>query len=128
MRLSEVVQGCDVVEVVGEDVEIKGLSCDTTLRSEGALFVCVRGANVDSHELWAQAISAGAAALMTEKRLEAPVPQVVVRDTRAAMSIAAANFYGNPAQKLKIVSVVGTNGKTTTTYSPKQPTPNEKGG
>jgi len=116
MRLSEVVQGCDVVEVVGEDVEIKGLSCDTTLRSEGALFVCVRGANVDSHELWAQAISAGAAALMTEKRLEAPVPQVVVRDTRAAMSIAAANFYGNPAQKLKIVSVVGTNGKTTTTY------------
>ncbi|HKY14164.1 MAG TPA: UDP-N-acetylmuramoyl-L-alanyl-D-glutamate--2,6-diaminopimelate ligase [Microthrixaceae bacterium] len=79
----------------------------------GALFVAVRGARTDGHEHAADAVDAGAAALLVDHELPIPVPQIVVADTRAAMALAAAACWGSPSLELAVVGVTGTNGKTT---------------
>src|SRR5919202_3927268 len=97
--------------------EIADLAYDTRAVSPGALFFCVRGANVDGHELAPQALEAGAAALVVERPLPtAHVPQLVVADSRAAMAVAADVFFGHPTHELDVVGVTGTNGKTTTAH------------
>src|SRR5918911_1138589 len=95
--------------------EIADLAYDTRSVSPGTLFFCVPGANVDGHELAPQALERGAAALVVERELPglAPVPQVVVEDSRAAMAVAADVFFGHPTHELDGVGVTGTNGKTT---------------
>src|SRR5438105_1456915 len=85
--------------------------------SPGALFFCVRGANVDGHELAPQAVEAGAAALVVERTVAGTdVPQIVVADSRAAMAVAADVFFGRPTHELEVAGVTGTNGKTTTAH------------
>src|SRR5919202_2374783 len=96
--------------------EIADLAYDTRAVSPGALFFCVRGANVDGHELAPQALALGAVALVVERELPAPVPQLVVDDSRAAMAVAADVFFGHPTHELDVVGVTGTNGKTTTAH------------
>src|ERR671932_103652 len=97
-------------------VEIADLAYDTRAVVPGSLFFCVRGANVDRHELAPQALERGAVALVVERPLDLPVPQVVVRDSRAAMAPAADVFFGEPTRELEVAGVTGTNGKTTTAY------------
>lgn len=58
----------------------------------------------------------GCAAIVCERKLETKIPQIIVPDSRVAMSLLAAQFYGNPAKKLKLIAVSGTNGKTTTCH------------
>src|SRR5919199_4991983 len=97
-------------------VEIADLAYDTRAVSSGALFFCVRGANVDGHALAPQALERGAAALVVERELPLPVPQLVVADSRAAMAVAADAFFGHPTHELEVAGVTGTNGKTTTAF------------
>ncbi len=89
---------------------------DSRLVRPGALFVALRGEHVDGHDFIPQAINAGAAAVVVEGELRMP-PHAVVRveSTRRALSAIAAAFYGDPSQRLAVVGVTGTNGKTTTT-------------
>ena len=82
----------------------------------GVIYSCVRGDTVDGHDFAASAVRNGAAALLCECELPIEVPQIIVPGTRAVMGEAAAVLYGNPADKMKMVGVTGTNGKTTTTY------------
>ncbi|MCL2370451.1 MAG: UDP-N-acetylmuramoyl-L-alanyl-D-glutamate--2,6-diaminopimelate ligase [Firmicutes bacterium] len=82
----------------------------------GSLFFCIEGSRTDGHNYAAEALSAGAVALVVSKKLDTDVPQILVSDTRAAMSEIAATFYGYPTGKLRIVGITGTNGKTTTSY------------
>ena len=93
---------------------------DVTYRSgdvrPGSLFFCVPGANVDGHDFAAEAVRAGANALVVERPLPLDVPQVVVRSVREAMGPISAELFGRPADRLTLVGVTGTNGKTTTTY------------
>jgi UDP-N-acetylmuramoyl-L-alanyl-D-glutamate--2,6-diaminopimelate ligase len=84
--------------------------------SDGSLFFCVRGAKVDGHDFAPQAAAAGAAALVVERELETPLPQVLVADSRAAMAPLAARFWGEPTRELEMAGITGTNGKTTTAY------------
>lgn len=103
----------------GTDLELSGLAYDTRALAPGNLFFCIRGTRHDGHELAAEAIAAGAAALVCERPVELPgmpVPQVVVSDARAAMGRLASPFYGEPSRKLQVAGVTGTNGKTTTTF------------
>ncbi len=100
----------------GGDAEITGLCASAARVRRGDLFFCYKGRAFDSHEVAAKAVRSGAVALVCERRLELPVPQIVVKDGRAAMTAAARTFYGRPDEKLKIVAVTGTNGKTTITY------------
>lgn len=116
MHLSEVLQGL-CYEIVGNpDIEVSSLACSTTEVKSGCMFFCIKGTQVDGHDLFRKAVGDGATVLVVERRLNTAVTQVIVEDVRATMACAAKQFYDNVADKLKIVCVVGTNGKTSTTY------------
>jgi len=100
----------------GRETEILDLAYDTRTVAEGALFFCVRGSRIDGHDLAGEAVARGAAALVVERALDAPVPQLVVAHTRAAMAVAADAFFGEPTKRLELAGVTGTNGKTTTSF------------
>jgi len=97
------------------DTEISAITCDSRLVEKGGLFFCIPGERADGHDYAGKAVQQGAAAIVTERDLELP-NQIIVPDSRIAYSTAAANFYGNPAKKLKLIGITGTNGKTTITY------------
>jgi UDP-N-acetylmuramoyl-L-alanyl-D-glutamate--2,6-diaminopimelate ligase len=113
MRLHELFP--DVAADLGM-VEITGLAYDEHGLSPGALFFCLRGARRDGHDFAAQAVSAGAAALVVSRPVAVDAPQVLVADVRKAVGPAAAAFYGHPTSELTVVGVTGTNGKTTNSY------------
>ncbi len=104
-------------EVVGRAAaEVRDLAYDAGAVGPGALFFCVPGHSADGHDFAAQAIGAGAVALVVERALELSVPQLVVSDARAAMAVAADEFFEHPTAELDVVGVTGTNGKTTTAF------------
>jgi UDP-N-acetylmuramoyl-L-alanyl-D-glutamate--2,6-diaminopimelate ligase len=98
------------------EVEIASLAYDSRRVEPGALFFCVPGEHSDGHDHAAQAVRAGAAALVVERPLGQGVPEVTVESVRAAMGPVAARFYGDPTAELRVVGVTGTNGKTTTAF------------
>jgi UDP-N-acetylmuramoyl-L-alanyl-D-glutamate--2,6-diaminopimelate ligase len=117
MDLERLVAALGAVEVVGRaPVAVRDLAYDARHVVPGSLFFCVPGANVDGHEFAAQAVDAGAVALVVERPLGLSVPQLVVGDARAAMAPVADEFFGKPTAELDVVGVTGTNGKTTTTF------------
>ena len=97
-------------------LEIADLAYDTRAAGPGSLFFCVPGSTVDGHDLAGDAVAAGAVALVVERLVDSPVPQVVVSSVRAAMPVAAGEFFGRPSQELEVAAVTGTNGKTTTAF------------
>jgi UDP-N-acetylmuramoyl-L-alanyl-D-glutamate--2,6-diaminopimelate ligase len=104
-------------EVVGrEPVEVLDLVYDARHARPGAVFFCVPGAHADGHDFAPQAVENGAVALVVERRLPVAVPQVVVPDARAAMPVAADEFFGRPTEELQVAGVTGTSGKTTTSF------------
>ena len=116
MRLLEVLQGVAIKKSQGKDVEITGISYDSREVKPGDLFVCIKGFKSDGHRYLDKAVQAGAAAALVSEEGNAAIPTVLVEDTRKAMALAACNFYGNPSEKIKVVGVTGTNGKTTVTH------------
>jgi UDP-N-acetylmuramoyl-L-alanyl-D-glutamate--2,6-diaminopimelate ligase len=96
--------------------EILDLAYDSRAVRPGALFFCIPGSNADGHDLAATAVQRGAVALVVERPLELPVPQLVVPSVRRAMPVAAALYFGAPSHELDVVAVTGTNGKTTTAF------------
>ncbi len=98
------------------DVEIGGLAFDSRAVEPRTLFFCVRGFTSDGHAFAPQAVARGAVALVVDHRLDLDVPQVLVRDVRAAMAPAAGAFHRHPTRELQVAGVTGTNGKTTTAY------------
>ena len=99
-----------------DDVEITSVVHDTRAVVVGSLFCCVPGARVDGHDLAAEAIAAGAAAVLVERTLSVGAPQVQVESVRQAMGPLAAALWGHPSNDLTVVGVTGTSGKTTTTH------------
>jgi UDP-N-acetylmuramoyl-L-alanyl-D-glutamate--2,6-diaminopimelate ligase len=82
----------------------------------GCLHACFPGASADGHDFAGEAVRRGAVALLVERPLPLPVPQLVVASARAAMAVAAHEVYGRPSERLAVVGVTGTNGKTTTAF------------
>ncbi len=99
-----------------EDPMLTGIADDSRRVRAGDLFCAWVGTAVDSHDFVAESASAGAVAAIVERRVAAPLPQVVVRNGRRAAAIAAAAVFGDPADELTLVGVTGTNGKTTTVW------------
>ena len=117
MKLERLVGTLDPLEVHGAaDVEVRDLAYDARAVVPGALFFCVPGSRADGHDFAADAVAAGAVALVVERELDLAVPQIVVADARAAMAPAADVFFGEPTNELEVVGVTGTSGKTTTTF------------
>ena len=99
-----------------EDAEISSITYDSRKVESGSLFCCLVGLVSDGHTFAGQAVDKGAAALIVEHRLPYNIPQLVVEDSRKAMALAAACFYGHPEKEMLMLGVTGTNGKTSTTY------------
>jgi UDP-N-acetylmuramoyl-L-alanyl-D-glutamate--2,6-diaminopimelate ligase len=117
MNLERLVAALEPVEVLGRPaVEVRDLAYDAGAVTPGALFFAVPGERADGHDFAAAAVECGAVALVVERTLELPVPQVVVADSRAAMAAAADAFFGEPTRELEVVGVTGTSGKTTTSH------------
>jgi UDP-N-acetylmuramoyl-L-alanyl-D-glutamate--2,6-diaminopimelate ligase len=98
------------------DPELTAVVHDTRNVVPGALFCCVPGSRVDGHDLAGAAVDAGAAALLVERPLDVPVPQLQVPDVRRALGPVAAAFWGHPSRDVAVVGVTGTSGKTTVTH------------
>jgi UDP-N-acetylmuramoyl-L-alanyl-D-glutamate--2,6-diaminopimelate ligase len=117
MDLERLVAALGAVEVVGRaPVEVRDLAYDARAVTPGALFFCVPGARADGHDFAVDAVERGAVALVVERPLQVAVPQIVVRDARAAMAPAANEFFGRPTEELAVAGVTGTSGKTTTAF------------
>jgi UDP-N-acetylmuramoyl-L-alanyl-D-glutamate--2,6-diaminopimelate ligase len=117
MDLERLVSALEPVEVLGRlSVEVLDLAYDARAVTPGALFFAVRGEHADGHDFAPEAVERGAVAIVVERELELPVPQIVVRDSRAAMAPAADAFFGEPTRELEVVGVTGTSGKTTTSH------------
>lgn len=96
---------------------ISELSLNSQELSKGMLFFAIRGAKDDGHRYVQNAIQNGAAAVVVEVPVIIDsIPQIIVADTKIALSRAAANFYDDPTKNMQVVGVTGTNGKTTTVY------------
>lgn len=98
-----------------ENVEITTLCRDSRKISEGCLFVCIAGTKIDSHQFAAEALEKGAAAVVCERDLGL-TRQILVQDGRAAWAQLCANWFDRPSEKLCIIGITGTNGKTSTSY------------
>jgi UDP-N-acetylmuramoyl-L-alanyl-D-glutamate--2,6-diaminopimelate ligase len=100
----------------GAPTDITDLAYDTREVRPGALFFCAPGETVDRHDLAGEAVEQGAVALVVERPLDLDVPQLLVESARAAMPVAADEFFERPTEELLLAGVTGTNGKTTTAY------------
>ena len=117
MLLSELIKDTGFKLVNGgENVDIARIEYDSRRVKPGAAFSCVVGTFKDGHDFAEGAYKNGASALIVERELPFPVPQVIAPNSRRAMAILAAKLYGYPAKELRVIGVTGTNGKTTTTY------------
>ncbi len=110
--------------VVTHDVEVGAIQYDSRKVSANDCFVAIRGTGVDGHAYVSSAIERGAKVVVLESDSTLPdsyfmhvgVVKIVVPDSRKALAIISANYYGHPSKSLKLVGVTGTNGKTTTTH------------
>ena len=121
-RLSEAVPGARLLGPGGagsaddDATEVTGVAYRSDRVAAGDVFCCMRGEKADGHDHAAQAVAAGAAALVVERPLPLPVPQVLVADARLGAALAADALLGHPSGALTVVGVTGTNGKTTSAF------------
>ena len=117
MQLQDVLYGVAITNLVGStNREVSMLTFDSRKVQQNAVFFAVRGTLSDGHQFIGQTIDAGAAVVICEEIPEqrnAAVTYIEVDSTTVALGIMAANFYGNPSARLKLVGITGTNGKTT---------------
>lgn len=119
MKLNQLLERLEYEVVqVADAIEISTLANDSRKVEKGSAFVCISGAVVDGHEFIEDVAAKGAAAVIVEKEVEAPEGVTVIRveDTRYALALMSAAYFGYPAEKLKVIGITGTKGKTTTTY------------
>lgn len=119
MKLDKLLERLQYEVVQGSDgTEVTTLINDSRKVKEGSVFVCISGAVSDGHKFAADVAAKGAAAVVVEKDVEVPsdVTVIKVADTRYALALMSAAYFGYPADKLKIIGITGTKGKTTTTY------------
>lgn len=105
-----------------EDMQIENVVYDSRKVTEGSLFICIEGGTADGHTFIPDVVKKGAKALIVTKDVsgllpaDADVTVIRVKDSRYAMAFVSAAYFGHPAEKLKVIGITGTKGKTTTTY------------
>lgn len=118
MKISDILNNVEVINVEGTDRDINKLSYNTADVTEGSLFFCIIGMKTDGHIFAGKAVECGATALVISEDVDVSgdVTLIRVNDTRKAMSQISSNFYGNPSANMNITGITGTNGKTTSTF------------
>ena len=117
-QLEDIVKDVELVDQAGSlDRQISSLHFDSRKLEPGSLFVAIKGLTVDGHDYMDQAVEQGARVIVCEKMPASQadaISYLVVADTAQALGKMASNFYDNPSQKLRLIGITGTNGKTTT--------------
>lgn len=119
MKIKELFAGVKADYALNENTDITGIAYDSRNVEEGNIFVCIKGFSSDGHKYIKGASERGAVCALVqsgEAYDDSIIPVIVCEDTRAALGKISANFFERPADKLEIIGVTGTNGKTTTTY------------
>lgn len=119
MRLRTLIDNLNYISLVNIDgfvTEIEGISYNSKKTQQNDLFICLTGEHVDGHEYAEEAVANGACICVVERQLNLDIPQVIVTDTSEAIAQIADLFYSSPSQKLNVIGVTGTNGKTTVTH------------
>ncbi len=117
MELKKLLKNVEIEKIIGNaDLEIKNIQTDSNSVGKQSLFVCLSGCRFDGHNFAKVAQKYGACAVVCEKDLDLAVTQIIVKNSRVALGIIASNFYGNVTSDMKLIGVVGTNGKTTTAH------------
>lgn len=119
MRLDKLLERLEYKVAQGSDeTEVTTLVNDSRKVEKGSVFVCISGAVSDGHKYIPDVVEKGAAAVIVEQDVSVPEHVTVIRveDTRYALALMSAAYFGYPAEKLKIIGITGTKGKTTTTY------------
>ena len=124
MRLNQIIDGIAITDRRGRlDAEIRGITPDSREVEEGHLFIAIKGNKVDGHEYVSDALERGACAVLAESwspeadKGQAQRPDVIlVPDSRRAIALSAANYYGQPSRMLLMAGITGTNGKPTRRY------------
>lgn len=116
MIITELLKRIPVLEIHGDDSrEVSELVFDSRKVTENSLYIAVRGTVADGHSYIASSVEKGAKAVVCEEfpeTLDRNLTYIKVKDSSKALGHLASNFYGNPSQKLKLIGVTGTNGKT----------------
>lgn len=119
MKLEKLLKELDYKLVYGSlDVEVSQIDYDSRLVKENSLFVCIKGANVDSHHFIDQVIENGAKTIVIEREVEYKegITYILVDNARLALALLSCAFFDHPSRKLTVIGLTGTKGKTTTTY------------
>ena len=118
MKLDELIEYLDYKDLINfKNIDITGISYNSKTTKKGDIFVCLIGEHTDGHEFAQNAIEAGAAALLVERKVEGTkIPQVVVASTRHKIADIADRFYSSPSKGINLIGITGTNGKTTVTH------------
>lgn len=121
MKLTKLLDKIEYECVQGStDREVTAVVYDSRKVREGCLFICIEGANFDGHSFAEDVVKKGAKVLVVSKAVEGvadkDVTIIKVENTRYAMAFISAAYFDNPAEKLKVIGITGTKGKTTTTY------------
>ena len=119
MKLTRLLERLEYEVRQGSDqIEVTELINDSRKVTKGSVFVCISGAVSDGHDYIEDVAEKGAAAVIVERPVDAPEGLTVIHvdDTRYALALMSAAYFGYPAEKLKVIGITGTKGKTTTTY------------
>ncbi|EJT6476693.1 UDP-N-acetylmuramoyl-L-alanyl-D-glutamate--2,6-diaminopimelate ligase [Clostridium perfringens] len=119
MILKSLLKGLDYEVIKGnEESKVQNIRYDNRKIEQGDAFVCVKGFKVDGHSFIGDAIKKGAKTLIVQEdvSVQEDITIIKVRDTRKALAIMSSNYFGNPKDKLEIIGITGTNGKTTSAF------------
>lgn len=118
-KIKELIKNTNLILESGSaETEITSLVYDSRKVEKGSLYVAIVGANADGHNYIQQVVEAGAAGVVVEKDVEVPDTVAVIKsaDTREALALLSAAWFDHPADKIPVIGITGTKGKTTTTY------------
>lgn len=119
MQLAELLSVLEPLEIKGSVSQaITGIAYDSRRVKPGHLFIAIPGFSRDGHDFIDEAVVQGARAVVISREVEVPagLASILVADPRRAMALAAAKFFDYPAQKMRMIGITGTNGKTTTAF------------
>ena len=117
MILADLIKRLNVVKIIGKkDIDVTEIVFDSNKVTKGSLFLCLKGLEFDGHSYVKQVEQYGAVAIVTERELDTPLTQIIVEDSRKALSLLSSAINNYSDTKIRKIGVVGTNGKTTTTH------------
>lgn len=117
MKLSQLISGIETSKILNfKDVDIKDIENDSRRIYENSLFFAVKGNNFDGNEFVFEAVKRGAVAIISERESDVSITQIIVKDVKKVMAKISERFFKPSGNRVKVIGIVGTNGKTTTSF------------